>query len=244
MVVASLGWSQDPNSGAFAVASVKHSDRQIGPDYNNKVAFSPTGVTGKNITLQWLVAAAYGVQQTQVRGPNWIDREEYELATRAADPAPRAVLNLMLQSLLEHRFELKQHQETREMRVHKLVTDRSGLKIQPTKEGDAANETGGHRFHGDMRQFADFLAVQLSIPAANDPTKPAIGGGPMVPVLDRTGLTGTFDIDAGIKLELGTDLFTLWRRALPERLGLRLETGRDHVPVIVIDSASKIPTPN
>jgi len=66
----------------------------------------------------------------------------------------------------------------------------------------------------------------------------------MIPVLDRTGLTGTFDIDAGIKLELGTDMFTLWRRALPERLGLRLETGRDHVPVIVIDSASKIPTPN
>jgi uncharacterized protein (TIGR03435 family) len=190
------------------------------------------------------VAEAYRVQLTQVLGPNWLNQNEYEIAARAVRSVPREELDLMLQSLLEQRFELRHHTETREMRLQKLVKDKSGPKIQATKEGETPKATGGLRFRGDMRQFADFLAVQLSIPATNDPTKPAIGGGPMIPVLDKTGLAGTYDIDVDIKPELGTDMFALWKRALPERLGLRLETGRDHAEVVVVESALKTPTAN
>jgi len=112
------------------------------------------------------------------------------------------------------------------------------------KDGETAKDGGGRRFHGEMRQFADFLSVQLSIPAADNPSQPAIAGGPIAPVLDKTGLAGTYDFSVDIKPELGTDMFTLWQRALPERLGLRLESRRGQVGVIVIDSAAKTPTVN
>jgi len=66
----------------------------------------------------------------------------------------------------------------------------------------------------------------------------------MIPVLDKTGLAGTYDFSADITPEPGVDLLNLWRRVLPERFGLRLESRRGPVEVIVIDSALRIPTAN
>jgi uncharacterized protein (TIGR03435 family) len=86
--------------------------------------------------------------------------------------------------------------------------------------------------------------VQFSIPATDNPSQPAIAGGPIVPVLDKTGLTGIYDISVDIKPELGTDMFSLWQRVLPERLRLRLESRRGPAGVIVVDSAARIPTTN
>jgi uncharacterized protein (TIGR03435 family) len=130
------------------------------------------------------------------------------------------------------------------MRLYELAPDRAGPKIRPIGEGETAKDGGGLRFHGEMRQFADFLAVQLSIPASDNPSQPAIAGGPMVPVLDKTGLTGTYDFSVEIKPEPGSDMFTLWQRELPQRLGLRLESRRGPIEVIAIDSAARIPTAN
>ena len=66
----------------------------------------------------------------------------------------------------------------------------------------------------------------------------------MIPVVDKTGLTGIYDFNVEIRPELGTDMLALWQRALPEQLGLRLEARKGQVGVIVIDSAAGIPTPN
>ena len=95
-----------------------------------------------------------------------------------------------------------------------------------------------------MRRFADFLAVQFSIPAAVDPAEPARAGGPMFPVLDKTGLAGDYDFTADIRPELGLDSFTLWRRALREQLGLNVESRRERIEILVVDEAAKIPATN
>ena len=245
VLMSSAGLAQIEDAAAFDIASAKLSEHQVGPDYNNQLVFSPAGLSARNATLRRLVSEAYGVQLRQVIGPNWLDQNEYDLEARAGHPAGREELDAMLRVLLTQRFDLKQHSEAREMRVYELVADRAGPKIHPVKEGEAIQGGGGLRFHGEMRQFADFVAVQLSIPAApEDPSQSARAGGPMVPVLDKTGLSGIYDFSLEIRPEPGTDMFTLWQRELPQRLGLRLESRRGPIEVIAIDSAARIPTAN
>jgi uncharacterized protein (TIGR03435 family) len=130
------------------------------------------------------------------------------------------------------------------MRVYQLAIDKSGLKIRPASEGEAAPAGAGFHFHGSMREFADLLALRLSMPPPIDPSVPVRASGPPVPVLDKTGLPGIFDFSLKIQPELGTDMFTQWQRVLQEQLGLRLENRRDKVEVLVVDNAAKIPTDN
>jgi uncharacterized protein (TIGR03435 family) len=151
----------------------------------------------------------------------------------------------MLRSLLAERFNLREHSETREMRVYELVTDKTGPKIHPAQDGETVNTTGaGFHFHGDLRQFADLLAVQFSIPAPMSPNEPARAGGPLIPVVDKTGLPGTYDFSVDIRPELGTDLFTLWQRALRDQLGLGVESRKSSVTIVVVDDAARMPTEN
>ena len=229
---------------AFEVASVRPSQREVGPDYNNQITYSANGIMARNVTLKRLIAEAYHVQLNQISGPGWLDRSEYEVEARAAGASTRDEMALMLRGLLAERFNLKEHSETREMRAYELAVGKSGLKIHPMSEGEAAGAQAGFHFHGDMRQFADLLAVQLSIPAPVNPSVPSRASGPPIPVLDKTGLQGTYDFSVDIHPELGTDLFTLWQRALQDQLGLTLENRKENVEVMVVDQAEKMPPEN
>ena len=150
----------------------------------------------------------------------------------------------MLRSLLSSRFRLKVHSETRQMRVYELTVSQKGLAIHPFAPGAAATPGSGFHFHGDMRQFADLLALQFSIPAANDPSVPVRAGGSEIPVLDKTGLQGIYDFGVDMRPELGTDGFTAWKRALEDQLGLNIESRKSDVEMIVVDDALKLPTAN
>ena len=242
LVTAAAG--QDPGAPSFEIASVKPGQRQVGADYNNQLTVSRTGIAARNATLRHLVAEAYRVQVRQVVGPGWLDQNEYDIQARTGGPVDRDRLDLMLRTLLAERFQLKQHGETREMRAYELVVDKAGPKIHPVGSGETANAAPGFHFHGDMRRFADFLAVQFSIPMLDDPNQPGRAGGQMIPVLDKTGLPGTYDFTAEARPESGTDSFSLWQRTLREQLGLRIESRRGPVEIIVVDDASRVPTEN
>jgi uncharacterized protein (TIGR03435 family) len=229
---------------AFDVASVRASQQQVGPDYNNQVTSTPAGYTGHNVTLKRLVADAYRCQLNQVTGPPWLDRNEYDVEARMPEGTNKEQTALMLRSLLSDRFHLKQHSESRAMRVYELTAGPGGAKIHSVQSGNAALAGQGLHFHGDLHQFADLLTVQFSIPAAEDPTKPVRAGGDPIPVLDKTGLTGVYDFTVDIKPEMGTDLFTAWKRVLEEDLGLKIESKKADVPVVVVDDALKMPTEN
>src|SRR5580704_16234824 len=71
---------------AFDVASVKPSQHLVGPDYNNQLSYSPTGIIAKNVTLKRLVAEAYQLQLNQVLGPSWLDKNEFDIDAKAAGP--------------------------------------------------------------------------------------------------------------------------------------------------------------
>jgi uncharacterized protein (TIGR03435 family) len=233
-----------PTAPAFDVASVKTSQHVVGPDYNNQLTYSPTGIAGRNVTLQRLVAEAYGLQLNQVLGPSWIDKGEYDVDAKASGAVTREQLARMLRSLVAERFKLTEHSEMREMRVYELVIGKSGPKIRPMSDGETATSPAGFHFRGDLRQFADLLAVQLSIPAPDNPGEPARASTSPISVLDKTRLPGIFDFSVDIHPELGTDMFTSWQRALEDQLGLRIESRKENVAVLVVDQASRIPTEN
>jgi len=218
---------------SFDVVSIKPSERTAGPDYNNRFTVSPATFTAQNATLRRLIAEAWQLQVRQVIGPDWLDRDEYELIAKASAPMARAQIAPMLRTVLTQRFRLAHHRETRDMRVYELVQAKSGAKFDGTKGG----------FHGTLRQFADLLAVKLSIVMSDDPTRPGMAAGPPVLVLEKTGLAGEYDIPVNMRPEPGTDSFSLWQHAL-EEIGLRLERRRDAVEVLVIDSAEKVPIDN
>jgi uncharacterized protein (TIGR03435 family) len=229
---------------SFEVASIRPSQREVGPDYNNQIAYSPGAFTGRNVTLKRLLAEAWRCQLNQIIGPPWLDQSEYDIAARLPDGATNEQVPAMLRSLLFDRFGLKVHSETRQMRVYELTVVSTGPRIHPIQPGEQTAPGSGFHFRGDMRQFADLLAIQFSIPPPASPGEPVRAGGPSIPVLDMTELHGTYEFSVDLKPELGTDAFTAWKRALAEQLGLEIESVKTGVPVVVVDDASRMPTAN
>jgi len=230
---------------SFEVASVRPSEHEVGPDYNNQITYSGDRFTGKNVTLKRLIAEAWHCQINQITGPPWIDRNEFDVEARLPAGTGNEQIAPMLRNLLVTRFQLKEHSESREMRVYELTVGKGGPKIQPAKAGAAENPAGsGFHFRGNMRQFADLLAVQFSIPAASDPNTPVRAGGTLIPVLDKTGLDGTYDFSVDQRPEPGTDAFTGWKRTLEDQLGLEIASRKAEVPIVVVYEAAKVPTAN
>lgn len=233
-----------PAQSLFEVASVRPSQREVGPDYNNQITYSPGEFTGRNVTLKRLVAEAWHCQLDQIIGPGWLDHNEYDIAARVPTGATNDQIPSMLRSLLFDRFGLKEHSETRQMRVYELTVAQGGPRIHSIQAGEATAVQPGFHFRGDMRQFADLLAIQFTIPAANNPSEPVRAGGSPIPVLDKTGLQGTYDFSVDLGHELATDAFTAWKRVLDDQLGLKIDSLKTEIPVVVVDDAAKTPTAN
>lgn len=229
------------HAASFDVASVKKSAEQKGVDYRGRVIFSVDRISARNVTLRQLIATAYHVQHSQVAAGRfkWIDSDEFDVDARAGGAVDPQRLREMLQVLLTDRFHLAIAPETKNFRIEALVVDAGGPKIKPST-GDP--QPG--RFHGTMQQFADLLAVQTTIPAALDPSTPVMASSDPVPVVDKTGLDGVYDINVDLKPELGTDRMTQWRRVLKEELGLRLESEKANVAVLVVTGAERTPAAN
>ena len=213
----------------FEVASVKPNlsgdpGAQWSPKHGN--------FTAENAPLKQLIRLAYHVPDSMISGPGWLDSLRYDINAKGTGDAPESQVMLMLQALLEDRFHLQAHRETKEMAVYFLVVANGGLKMQ---SADATNPTlfpqappGAHSVMQMARASLAEIAGSLSRPAGR-------------PVLDRTGIQGTFRLRlwyTNNSESEGPDLFA----ALREQLGLRLEAGRGPVETLVVDHADKVPT--
>ena len=156
------------------------------------------GGGGRNVTLKFLLAFAYRIQQFQISGgPKWIGSDRFDVEGKAEDPKTDTdQLRLMLQSLLEDRFKLKLHRETKQSTVYALVVGKGGPKIKlssdqisPDVNGPAPQGAGPNR--GAMRGGEGILvgnAVTLSWFATYlSPRMDRL-------IIDKTNLTGRFDI--------------------------------------------------
>lgn len=241
---------------AFEVASVKVSQLNgMGGEGGRKANLTaePGSLNIRNLTFRSCVSWAYHLKDYQVTGPGWIENERYDIVAKAGTPAKEDDLRKMLQTLLAERFKLACHRETRELPVYILSVDKGGLKMKPSEgpgESSFQPVKGPNRLavtvsHTSVSQFADLLA-----------------SGPLQgqPVLDETALDGSYDfsIDLGRYLDLSQghegdgvkspmDRSTVENAvilALREQLGLRVESKKRPIDMIVVDHAEKVPTEN
>jgi uncharacterized protein (TIGR03435 family) len=257
VLIGALAQQTGGNRPDFAVGSVRPSNSEGGPEVGN---FNGRGY-GKNATLKVMMATAYQIPVFQIAGgPKWVDSDRFDIEARAEDPKTGyAQLRLMMQSLLEDRFRLKVHRETRESSVYMLMTTKGGPKMTPSADqatpdatGPPSSPTDGPPRGSVVMERGMLMTNAATMSVLAKMLTPELGR----PVLDRTNLTSRFDIRLrwmpdpqpaaspdGIDLGAsGTDLPGLFT-ALREQLGVEVKAARGPVEFLVIDSAEK-PSPN
>ncbi len=246
-----------PMPKAFEVASIKPNAAN---DNRVMLRMAPGGsFTATGVTLKLLISQAYDMRNHQIiGGPGWMDSDRFDINAKGPegmpDRVPPEVLRPMLRALVEDRFQLKYHTEERELPVYVLVQGKGGHKMKVAETPAAGGPPGGNRrvmvnrgeLHAQSAPIA-LLVQQLAQQLGRT-------------VIDKTGLTGAFDFDLqwtpdgpregggappasadaiAASDSSGPTIFT----ALQEKLGLRLESQKGPVPVLLIDSVSK-PTEN
>lgn len=148
---APASWSQEqsgtPARPQFEVASVKPNngcENALRPRSGN-FSPSPGRLEMPCVDLLNLIQAAFGTFGDGVsvntqplhieHGPKWMQSEHYSLSAKAAGARTEMLAGPMLQALLEERFRLKTHRETREIPVYAITAAKGRLKVQPLAEG-------------------------------------------------------------------------------------------------------------
>lgn len=237
-----------PQKPAFQVASVKA---------NAHSGFSPTTMqmagnrfSATGMPLRPLIMQFYNLRDFQIAGgPGWINTDQWDFEAVADDGVSLHMVDLekpdlptpgslMVQSLIENRFQFKFHRETRQLPVYELtIAAKNGPKFKLSADtGPGTRRVGRGEIQIEAQPFATFvylLARQLDHA-----------------LIDKTGLRGLYDIKLQWSTELraGGDTVPASDRpsiptALQEELGLKLESSRGSVEVLVIDSVQK-PTEN
>jgi uncharacterized protein (TIGR03435 family) len=226
----------------FEVASVKAATPRAGTAGLTAMDTDPAMVRYSNVTLKLLIAIAYRLDSRLVQGgPAWLDDQPYDLTARLPPGTSKDRVPAMLQTLLVERFKLAVHRETTEQRVYFLVVGKNGTKLKAAQKADEQ----------DVQQVRGNRPAAQILPGGIMGHSMALGSfaGSLAhvlgyQVLDHTGLTGTFDINLKWIPEdtegTGPSLFT----AIQEQLGLKLETGKAPVEVLMVDHAERIPTEN
>jgi uncharacterized protein (TIGR03435 family) len=224
----------------FDVASIRE-DRTSKPgDITTHVySHSESGeFTAINLSLKELLQFAYGLPDKQILDvPVWAEQVRFDVQAKA-DPAvdeqihkldsdqAKLVKQQMVRALLEERFSLAAHQETRELPVYALIVAKGGAKVKESQNG-GTNIDFGRTHISDrgctMTVFADQLARVVGRV-----------------VVDKAGMAGRFDFALQWTPEDSTaaqsdasapSIFT----AVEEQLGLKLESAKAPVPVVVVD---------
>jgi uncharacterized protein (TIGR03435 family) len=279
-LLASVAFAQTAPRPEFEVASI----RPAAPVTSTvKVGFHIDGaqLTYTYVSLKDLILSAYELKNYQVICPDFVTSDRYDVAAKIPAGGHRDQVRPMLQSLLEDRFKLKFHRDTKEFPVYGLVVGKGGLKLKessPEAEPEGApnrnvsvSATGGPNGvsvdlgKGSYFSFSNnkLEAGKIEMPRFADVLARFMDR----PVVDMTGAKGSYDIKldftpedyqamlirsaiaAGVSLppqalklleissgdSLGTAL---------QLVGLKLESRKAPLPVLVVDHMEKAPTEN
>jgi uncharacterized protein (TIGR03435 family) len=206
----------------FDAASIKPT--QSGPNSSSGITTKTGRLIANNVTLKRCIRGAYNVAEANILGgQKWVDEDRFDIEAKAPGPAGDAELSIMLRALLADRFHLQMHRETRQLPGYSLVLTKTGIKAKPAKPDTESNSNSSNgKIEGTsctMAQFALKLSEALHAPVA-----------------DATGLDGKFDYKlVWPPADLDTAIFA----AIQEQLGLKLESRKVPVEVIVIDRADR-----
>jgi uncharacterized protein (TIGR03435 family) len=232
---------------AFEAVSIKENDSGRLDGAASRV---PGRFTVSNLSLEWVIQTAFGVREHQlVDVPNWAKRRFDIAATFVPREVSLEEFRSLLQQMLADRFGLRAHREQRPMMIYELTQASPGVlgpKLRPVPDTDCA--TAPLAAPQCRRFMAGFFVRGLwSTTQLARALEQVLGR----PVLDRSNLAGTFDIDlqwgdgniADPIATLGVNEQAALQAAVRDDLGLRLQSKREPMDVIVLDAVSA-PTPN
>jgi uncharacterized protein (TIGR03435 family) len=232
---------------SFEAASIRHN---TSGDLRMRASTQGRTYTATNLPLHRIIGAAFEVGPMLSRvtgGPEWIRNERFDITATLPEGTTFREVPAMLRALLANRFKLVVRTETRDAPAYALVLARSDGRLGPLLRRSAV-DCAAER---EARQQNSACQTQVdgNILARGEPIATLARMLPSFtqrPVVDRTGLTGTFDFDVTIPPQTtapgsdpGGGVFT----ALQEQLGLKLESIQAPLEFIVIETVER-PTDN
>jgi uncharacterized protein (TIGR03435 family) len=229
-------------SPAFEAASVKLN--RLSGNQSLRWRYEPGRLIAENVTLRDLALFAYDVKDFQVSGgPAWVDSDRWDVSATAGREISEDERRRMLQTLLADRFQLKIRREMKDLPVYALVVAKNGPKLKANTDG----VPGGIETTMNFKGYSQLTARNVPMPTLATILFNPTGR----KVIDRTGIEGNFDF----KLEWapdpahmplinggtpegdteGASIFT----AVQEQLGLKLESTKGPVEVLVIERAER-----
>lgn len=274
-----------PTRPEFEVASIKPSASAGVDRVRVGVHIDGSQVSVASLSLKEYIAIAYRVKNYQISGPDWISSERFDIAAKLPTGGAAKDVPAMLQALIEDRFQMKMHRESKDFPVYAMVIGKDGVKMQESAP-DSANDSqsagpggggvnvaaAGERRgvsinygHGSYFTFADdkLEGKKLTAPAIADVLARFMDR----PVVNRTNLKGEYDfllqlshedyramlirsaIGAGVALpprdlQLAAAASNDSLFSAMEKLGLKLESSKAPLEVLVVDHIEKMPTEN
>jgi uncharacterized protein (TIGR03435 family) len=238
----------------FEVATVKPNKSDIAP----AALTTDDGIDMRNIPLGILLGVAFGMSSDRITGgPDWLN-DRYDVsakmdpdvadALKKLNPLDRRAARLhMFQALLTDRFKMVYHRDTKELPVFFLVVAKGGPKLQEGKPADASPDVAGSTGTGTLQFGQNGLMTFKAMPLSSLLLVLSQQVGRTV--LDKTGLNGRYDFTWNFNQSAApgggrggpagaapsdsepASIFTV----LQEELGLKLDSGKGPVEIIVID---------
>jgi uncharacterized protein (TIGR03435 family) len=216
----------------FESASVKPASPMKGNSYTIQMGGDSSVQNFTNVIFENLLEHAYSVKRYQVIGPDWIDTATFDIVARMPAGATEKQVPIMLQKLLVDRFHLKAHRQTKDLPVYLLTVAKGGVKAHPADPKDAAG----------MRE-SSVGTGSVDLPGRNMTTEALVEVLSHVvdrPLVDRTGLAEEFAFK--MRWHSGDELSLF--DAIRQNLGLKVDSGKAPIEVLVIEHVDRVPVEN
>ncbi|HLW77947.1 MAG TPA: TIGR03435 family protein [Bryobacteraceae bacterium] len=273
-----LGCAQD-NGPSFEVASIRPAEpvTQARAIQAHAGATDPRLVTYLRIPMKSLLVLAFKAKLYELAAPDWADREVYEIHATIPEGASREQLDAMMRNLLVERFGLQFHREHRQMSAYELVVAKGGLKMRESGPSTGDGPVTVDRGSGPVLAMSkDKDGLSQLPPGRKGMIVFGVGPGKLrytarmqdmkgivmmcennthEPVIDKTGLTGTYDFNldfsrGGSPAPAGSAPLADAPESAPpfevaiESLGLRLQSVKTQIEVVVVDRLNKVASEN
>ena len=232
LAAASLFAQTPANRPSYEAAMVKlNTSGENGQDDD-----STTGQTNmRNLPLQRLIAMAYEVKPAQVSGPKWLEDVRIDIVAKFPAGAKESEHPAMLRTLLEDRFHMAVHRETKDMPGYAMVLAKGGFKLKPVEaEGNDTDHHGGRvqtlaAKGTSMASLADLVSRYLN-----------------TVVVDRTEVAGAYNFELKWSRDdlPAVDQPPTLPVVLEDVLGVRLQAQKVPVEMVVVDRIDRAPTDN
>jgi uncharacterized protein (TIGR03435 family) len=204
-------------------------------------------------TMADLIATAYNVDADNVQGgPSWLEWDRFEIVAKAPPATSKADQRLMLQALLKERFNLVTHEGTAPMPAFVMKAPAGKVKMKEAQgaEGEATCEfqpPPANQAAGAIRQIV-VICKNETMQKFVDDIRDLAGGYLDKPVIDSTGLKGTYDFTItwtprGLLGAAGAEGISIFD-AVDKQLGLKLSLETAPRTVFIVDSVNKTPSAN